>query len=136
LFSEGVKKALYMGVGALFLTRDMLRSFLKEGKITEEILDPLWEEIQRGRGEVLRGIREVVQKNLQNIDLVRLVEEVFLHPRFPEMGRRFLEGLKMEWKGEVRFSFLKKEGGEVDHSSPKEPSQGKKEDSDPSHESF
>lgn len=74
--SAFMKKALTVGVGALFLTEEGVRSLVSEVKLPTELLGGLLESASKTKTEFLQNLsRDVREKVIDKIDPLALAEE-------------------------------------------------------------
>lgn len=75
--AELVKKAVTVGVGAIFLTEESLRGLVSEIKLPKEILSSVLESAQKTKREFLNKLSEDVMERLSSrLDPLALVEEL------------------------------------------------------------
>lgn len=71
-----MKKALEVGVGALFLTEEGLRSLVGEAKLPKELIGGILESANKTKTEFLQGLsRDIREKVVDKIDPLALVQE-------------------------------------------------------------
>jgi hypothetical protein len=74
--SAFMKKALTVGVGALFLTEEGLRSLVSEAKLPKELLSGILDSANKTKTEFLQNLsRDVRDKVIDKIDPLALVQE-------------------------------------------------------------
>ncbi len=74
--AEMMKKALTVGVGALFLTEEGLKSLISEFKLPKELLKPVLDSAGKTKNEFLRVLSEdVLSKVAEKVDPVGFVQE-------------------------------------------------------------
>ena len=74
--AEMMKKAITVGVGALFLTEEGLKSLVSEFKLPKEFLKPVLESAGKTKDEFLRVLsQEVMSRVTDKIDPVGFIEE-------------------------------------------------------------
>jgi hypothetical protein len=72
-----VKKILTVGVGAIFLTEESVRSLVSEFKLPKELLGGVLESAGRTKNEFLKDLsQDLVAKIKDRIDPKALVEEI------------------------------------------------------------
>ena len=75
--SDLVRKILTVGVGAVFLTEESLRSLVSEFKLPKELLTGLLETAGKTKNEFLQKIgTDVVNRVTERVDPKALVEEI------------------------------------------------------------
>lgn len=75
--AELVKKVLTVGVGAVFLTEESLRSMVNEFKLPKEFLAGLLESASKTRNEFLQRLSgDVLERVTQKVDPKALIEEI------------------------------------------------------------
>lgn len=76
LAAEMMKKALTVGVGALFLTEESLKGLVSEFKLPKELLKPVLDSAGKTKDEFLRILsQEVMSRVVEKLDPVGLVQE-------------------------------------------------------------
>jgi hypothetical protein len=76
--SSFMKKALTVGVGALFLTEEGLRNLVGEVKLPKELIGGILDSANKTKGEFLQNLsRDVREKVIEKIDPFALVQEFF-----------------------------------------------------------
>lgn len=93
-----VKKILTVGVGAIFLTEEGLRSLISEFKLPKELIGGVLESANKTRKEFL--------KNLSDDTITRLMEKV--DPK--QMLQELLERNEIEF--DIKMRFKPKNSGE------------------------
>jgi hypothetical protein len=88
--TDGVKKAILAGMGALFLTEESARRLAREWKLPKEVIGFIGQQAQGAKGEVLRLFSDEVRRFLES-DAVRR-----------EFWRALTENT-IEIRAEVRF---------------------------------
>lgn len=74
--AEMMKKALTVGVGALFLTEESLKTLISEFKLPKELLKPLLDSAGKTKDEFLRVLsEEVLSRVTEKVDLVAFAQE-------------------------------------------------------------
>jgi hypothetical protein len=74
--AEMMKKALTVGVGALFLTEESLKALVSEFKLPKELLKPVLDSAGKTKNEFLRVLSEEVMSRIADkVDPVGFVEE-------------------------------------------------------------
>jgi len=74
--SSFMKKALTVGVGALFLTEEGLRSLVGEVKLPKELIGGILENANKTKTEFLQNLsRDVREKVIEKIDPLALAQE-------------------------------------------------------------
>ncbi len=72
-----VKKVLTVGVGAIFLTEESLRSLVSEFKLPKELLSGVLESANRTRKEFLQNLsKDALTKLTEKMDPSALIQEV------------------------------------------------------------
>jgi hypothetical protein len=88
--TEGVKKALLAGVGALFMTEEGARRLAREWKLPKEVASFIGQQAQSAKDEVLRALGDEIRRFLQS----------------ESIRREFLKALtenSIEIRAEIRF---------------------------------
>jgi len=76
--AEMMKKVLTIGVGAIFLTEESLRSLVKEFKLPKELLTGVLESASKTKSEFLKSFSEEIMNKVTNkIDAQAAIEEFF-----------------------------------------------------------
>jgi hypothetical protein len=76
--SSFMKKALTVGVGALFLTEEGLRNLMGEVKLPKELIGGVLDSANKTKSEFLQNLsRDVREKVIEKIDPFALVQEFF-----------------------------------------------------------
>lgn len=71
-----MKKALTVGVGALFLTEEGVRSLMGEVKLPKELLGGILDSANKTKSEFLQNLsRDVREKVIERIDPLALLQE-------------------------------------------------------------
>lgn len=74
--TDFVKKVLTVGVGAVFLTEESLRSVIGDLKLPKELLGGLLDSAQKTKSEFFQGLsQELVSQILNRVDPKELIEE-------------------------------------------------------------
>ena len=74
--SSFMKKALTVGVGALFLTEEGVRSLMGDVKLPKELLGGILESANKTKTEFLQNLsRDVRERVIEKIDPLALVQE-------------------------------------------------------------
>lgn len=74
--AEMMKKALTVGVGALFLTEESLKALISEFKLPKELLRPVLDSAGKTKDEFLRVLsEEVLSRVAEKVDPVAFVQE-------------------------------------------------------------
>jgi len=74
--AEMMKKALTVGVGALFLTEESLKALISEFKLPKELLRPILDSAGKTKDEFLRVLsEEVLSRVAEKVDPVAFVQE-------------------------------------------------------------
>jgi len=94
--SDLVKKVLTVGVGAVFLTEESLRTLVSEFKLPKELLVQLLESANKTRQTFFQGMSEDV--------IHRVMDKV----NVPDLIRELLEKNEIDLNIKVRFSPKKK----------------------------
>jgi hypothetical protein len=68
--TDGVKKAILAGMGALFLGEESARRLAREWKLPKEVIGYIGQQAQGAKGEVLRLFSDEVRRFLES-DVVR-----------------------------------------------------------------
>ncbi|MEK6579753.1 MAG: hypothetical protein AABZ55_11045 [Bdellovibrionota bacterium] len=72
-----VKKILTVGVGAVFLTEESVRSLVTEFKLPKELLGAVLESAGRSKKEFLQNLsQDVLSKIGEKVDLAALLQEI------------------------------------------------------------
>ena len=72
-----VKKILTVGVGAIFLTEESVRSLVSEFKLPKELLSGVLQSANNTRKEFLQGLsKDVLSKLTEKMDPAALLQEV------------------------------------------------------------
>ena len=90
--SEFVRKVLTVGMGAVFLTEESLRSMVAEFKLPKELLVALLESANKTRREFFQGMSdEVISRIVNKVNVKDLVQE-------------FMRDNEMELQIKVKFT--------------------------------
>ena len=98
LVPEAVKRALYMGLGAVFMTEEGIRNAVMDMKLPKDALSALIASADKARQELMRTVADEVGKVLTS---ARMREQIV----------KVLTGLSVEVKAEIRLKDASKEGG-------------------------
>lgn len=91
-FTELLKKAAYLGIGALFATQETATRIAKDLKLPREAVALILEQVDRNRSELSNAIRSAVREVLKDADLVKL-------------AKRTLDGMNVEVNAQIKLSF-------------------------------
>jgi hypothetical protein len=69
--TEGVKKALLAGVGALFMTEEGARRLAREWKLPKEVASFIGQQAQSAKDEVLRALGDEIRRFLESESIRR-----------------------------------------------------------------
>ena len=71
------RRILTVGIGAVFLTEEGVRSLVKDFKLPTEFLNSLLESASKTRNEFFKGMsHDVVDRIMQQVDPKELIQEV------------------------------------------------------------
>ncbi len=68
---DALKKLLSVGLGAAFLTEDMIRSYLQELKLPKDVLQLLLQQATRSKDELMNRVGNETIKLISKIDFVK-----------------------------------------------------------------
>jgi len=68
---DALKRVISVGVGAAFLTEDMIRSYLQDIKLPKEVLQLLLQQAGKSKDELLDRIGNETMKIISKIDFVK-----------------------------------------------------------------
>lgn len=70
-FGDTLKRVISVGVGAAFLTEDVIRSYLQDIKLPKEVLQLLLQQAGKSKDELLDRIGTETMKIISKIDFVK-----------------------------------------------------------------
>lgn len=76
LFADVVKKALSVGIGAAFMTEDVVKKYINDLPIPKDMASGLLQQAKGAKEEFLQSIQEEVRKRFDKIDPKKLVDEI------------------------------------------------------------
>ena len=125
--AEMMKKVLTVGVGAIFLTEESVRSLMSEFKLPKELIGGILESANKSRKEFLQNLSsDVLSRVTDKIDPRALLEE-FLHHNEIDLQIKMTFKPKghsdfLEWtRGDVRGRFVDRRAPAAVLSHPKRP---------------
>src|SRR4051794_9707783 len=99
--AEMMKKVLTVGVGALFLTEDALRTLVTEFKLPKELLGGILDSANKTKNEFLQSLsRDVLSRVTDKVDPASLLQEFFtsndidLHVKISFKKKKHAQGEK------------------------------------------
>ncbi len=97
LVPEAVKRALYMGLGAVFMTEEGIRNAVSDMKLPKDALSSLLSSADKARQELMRYVADEVGRVLTSAQLRDQIVKV-------------LSGMSIEVKAEIRLKDASKGG--------------------------
>ena len=76
IFADVVKKALSVGIGAAFMTEDVVKKYINDLPIPKDMASGLLQQAKGAKEEFLQSIQEEVRKRFDKIDPKKLVDEI------------------------------------------------------------
>jgi len=102
--SDIMKKALFAGIGAVFMTEESIRGYLAEAKFPREIRNYVVQNADRMRGELFGYVSKELKQIFQRADLPKVFNE-FLETHTIEIRFRKNKG-ESEPEGDERKPVL------------------------------
>lgn len=99
IFGETIKKVLSVGVGAAFMTEDVVKKYLNDLPLPKDMVQGLLQNARSAKEDFLSTIQDEVRNKLSKVDPKKLLEEV-------------LENYDIDVQAKVKFT--KKEQDELD----------------------
>jgi len=76
--AELMKKVLTVGVGAIFLTEESLRSMISEFKLPKELLNGVIDSANKSKNEFLQSLsHDVISRVMDRLDAAAVIQEIF-----------------------------------------------------------
>lgn len=76
LFSDVVKKVISVGVGAAFMTEDVVKKYINDLPISKDMASGLLNSAKGAKEDFVRSIQEELKKQFSKVDPKNLVEEM------------------------------------------------------------
>lgn len=76
ILGDAVKKIVSLGVGAAFLTEDVIKSVVNDLPLSKDIINGLVQNAKNAKEEFVESVREELSSHLQKVDPKLLLEEI------------------------------------------------------------
>lgn len=76
LISDAVKKVVSLGVGAAFLTEDVIKTALNDIPLSKDIINGLVQNAKNAKEDFIESVREELKEHLSKVEPKALLEEI------------------------------------------------------------
>lgn len=91
-WTEFLRRAAYVGVGAAFATQETATRLIREMKLPREAAGLLLQGIERNREEMLKISSRVISEYLKNLDATHILKSA-------------MDGMNLKVTGEIQFNY-------------------------------
>lgn len=76
ILGDAVKKIVSLGVGAAFLTEDVIKSVVQDLPLSKDIINGLVQNAKNAKEDFVSSVREELSQHLAKVDPKALLEEI------------------------------------------------------------